>query len=78
MRVGVGWVDDLLLGVVDDSERGEAIAWAKLARPAAADGVLAADVAAGVGLASRRALDLEGARGDSAGVLVNTLATVRC
>lgn len=68
---GVSWVDDLLLGIVDNSEGSETVAGAELARPAGADGEATANVAGGVGLGCGRALDLEcaGNRGD--GVLVD-------
>ena len=70
LGVGVSWVDDEFLGVVDDSESSEAIAGTELARPASADGVWAADVAAGalVGSAGAGNGELAGRGGRGVGV----------
>jgi hypothetical protein len=69
LLVGVGWVDDLLLCVVDDSESCKTVASSKLAAPARADGISPTNVAAGVGLSGWAALDLEGARSVLDGII---------
>jgi hypothetical protein len=69
LLVGVGWVDDLLLCIVDDSESREAVSGSELPAPARADGISTTDVAAGVGLSGWAALDLEGARSVLDGII---------
>jgi hypothetical protein len=71
LLVGVGWVDDELLGVVDDRERGEAIASTELTRPASANRVTTADIAGRIGLARRGTFDLERASSCWCGVGVD-------
>lgn len=65
LLVGVGRPDNLLLSVVDDGERGEAVAGPKLSAPPAGDGVNATGRSSSRGLASGLALDGKGAGRDS-------------
>ena len=43
LHIGVGWVDDLPLAIVDNSKGRKALVRTELTRPAGADGVWTAD-----------------------------------